>query len=132
MFESFGFIMNFVPGIFEKIVEEAFEQAMVPENFERARGSCRGETHAAMLLILHEGRFLCGELLQHSCDGRGADAEVLRERGAGHQGLFFATEFKDGFQIIVDGFRRVGTMGCRWHAILDYSPRADAWAMRII
>ena len=55
-----------------------------------------------MLLVLHKGWLLCGELLQHSSHGCGAYAETMREVVAGHPLVFRMAQLQYGFQIVVD------------------------------
>ena len=107
MLQPFRLVVNLVPGVIEEIMEETLQQTMVAKNLQSAHLPGRGQTHAVMLFVFHEGRLLRRELLQHSGDGSGADTEMLSEGVAGHPFLFGAAQLQDRFQIVVYRFRGV-------------------------
>ena len=85
-------------------MEEAFEEAVVADDFQSATATGGAEPNAAVLFVEDEGGFEGGELLQHAGDGGGPDAEVGGEGVTGDAGVGGAGEFEDGLEVIIDGF----------------------------
>ncbi len=63
MLQSLRFFMNLVPGIVEHIVQESFEQPMVPNDFQCAPSAGRRKAYPVVLLVTDEGGVLAGQLL---------------------------------------------------------------------
>ena len=82
VFEAFGLLMDFVPGIVENLMEEGFEEAVMADDLKGAPFSRLGELYSVVLLIDDERRFLQGELLQHVGDRRSGYVQVGRDLGA--------------------------------------------------
>ena len=60
MLQALCFFVNFVPGIFEDVVEKQFQQAMVPYDLPCPPLARRTQARAVMLLIQHQRRPLGG------------------------------------------------------------------------
>lgn len=79
MLQSFRFVVHFIPGKIEHIVQEPFEQAMMTPDLQRPALPRFRETHAMMLLVLHERRPLAGQLLQHAGNRGRPDLQMRRQ-----------------------------------------------------
>ena len=113
MLQPFGVVVNLIPGIPQKIVKETLQQAVVAKHFQGAHLTRGRKTYAVVLFVFHAGRLLRRQLLEHSGDRRGADAEMLSEGVAGHPLLFGPGQLEDGFQVIVHRFG-VRLHACSW------------------
>jgi hypothetical protein len=51
--QTFGFVMHFIPGVFENIVQKEFQQPMMAHNFPAALLTRRRKPHSMMLLVKH-------------------------------------------------------------------------------
>lgn len=77
VFEPVCFLVYFVPGVFENVVEKQFQQTMMPDQFPRPPFSRRREPDTVVLFIQHKCRTLGRKLLKHPCYRRGPHAEPL-------------------------------------------------------
>ena len=68
MLQTVGLFVHFVPRILQDIVQEKFQQAMVPHEFPTAPLARRRKAHSVMLLVDDQRWLLRRELLQHPCD----------------------------------------------------------------
>ena len=84
MLQPFRLIVDLVPRVVEEIMEETLQQTVMAKNLQRAHLPGGRQTHAVVLLVFHKRWLLCRELLQHSGDGSGTDAEMVGEGVAGH------------------------------------------------
>lgn len=66
MLQTFRFVMHFIPGKIENVVQESFEQAMMALNLQSPSLAQFCEDHAMVLLIFHKRWALAGKLLEHS------------------------------------------------------------------
>lgn len=103
--QPFGFFVHLIPRIIQEVVEESFEQPMMPHNFERPMLPSRRKKHAVMLLIQDPGRFVDRQLLKHARYRGGTDSESFRKRVAGDPFFFRTAQLKDCFEVIVNRFR---------------------------
>jgi hypothetical protein len=102
--EALGLGVNLFEGVIEDLEEKGFNKAMVAEDLEGAFAAGRGETHAAMQLVV-DGRAGGGsELLQHVGNGGGGDAEVVSEALAGDALAGGTGEGEDGLEVVIDRF----------------------------
>ena len=115
MLQPFRLVVDLIPGIIQKVMQETLQQTVVAQNFQGAHLSSGRQTHAVMLFILHMGRLLKRQLLEHSSNRSGTDAKTLGERVAGHARLLGAAQLQDRFQVIVDRLGAVGAMASRRH-----------------
>lgn len=101
VFQPLRLFMHFVPGVVKNLMQESFEQAMMPYYLQSPAPASQAQAHAVMLLILHEGRVLRREFLKHSRYRCRPDTQVVREDIAA-DGLFLrATQFQNRLQVIV-------------------------------
>src|ERR1035441_10370523 len=78
MFQPFCLIVNLVPRVVEEIMEETLQQAVMAKNLQSAHLPTRCQTHAAVLFVFYKRRLLRRELLEHTGDGCGTNAEMQR------------------------------------------------------
>lgn len=102
MFQAFGFFVDFIPGIIQKIVKKSFQEPMMAHNFQRAMLPGRRQNHAVMLLIVNPGRFVARQFLKHARYRSGTDTEPHRKRVASDPFFFRAAQFEDCFEVIVN------------------------------
>ena len=55
VFQPFGLLVHFVPGILQNVMQEEFEQAVMADEFPGAAFSGRRESDTLVLLIHNEG-----------------------------------------------------------------------------
>src|SRR6202022_3536171 len=113
----------------EEIVEETLQQTVVTENLQSAHLPRGSQTRAVMLLVFHKRWLLRRQLLEHSCDGSGTNAKMLREGVAGHSFLFSAAQLQYRFQIVVYRFGVIGTSRSR---SLTVAARFETWHVSIV
>jgi hypothetical protein len=108
VFEALCFLVNFVPGIVEDLVEEGLEEAMMADDLEGALLSGLRELDAVMLLVDDERWLLRGQLLQHVGDGGCSDRQMGCDFGAGNLAFRSSAQLKDCFEVVIDGFAARG------------------------
>jgi hypothetical protein len=64
--QTFRFVMHFIPGKIENIVQESFEQAMMALNLQSPSLTQFSEDDSMVLLVFHKRWPLAGEFLEHS------------------------------------------------------------------
>jgi len=103
MLQALRFFMNLVPGIVEHVVQEAFEQPMVPNHLQRAPSAGWRKPYPVVFLITDEGGAPSRQLLQHPRYGSRTDPEPLCQRVAGHAAGLCAAQLENCLEIVVDG-----------------------------
>ena len=110
MLEALGFVVDFLDGIVEDLVEEGLDQPMMADDFEGALASCAGEADAAVALVIDERALGGGEFLNHVGDGGHGDVQAVGQFLAADTPGSAVSEGKDGLEVIIDGlgvgFRR--------------------------
>lgn len=109
VFEPFGFLMDLIPAVVEKIVKEAFEQPMVPNDLQSSFLTGCAQPRAVMFFIFNKRWLNRSQLLQHSGHRSGPDSQALSQCVTGYFALFRAAELQDGLEVVVDRFS-----GVRW------------------
>ena len=66
MLQTFRFVMHFIPGKIENIVEESFEQAMMALNLQSPSLTQFCKNHSMVFLVFHKRWPLAGKLLEHA------------------------------------------------------------------
>ena len=66
MLQTFRFVVHFIPGKIENIVQESFEQAMMALNLQSPALTQFREDDSMVLLVFHKRWPLLGEFLEHS------------------------------------------------------------------
>lgn len=79
MLQAFCLLMHLVPGVFQDIVKEQFEQPVMAHQLPGAAFSCRREPDAPVLLIRDECRTLRGKPLNHPRHRRRSYAQPFGE-----------------------------------------------------
>jgi len=115
MFQSFGLVVNLVPGIVQELMKKTLQQTVVAKNLQSAHlpGCC--QTRTMVLFVFHERRLLRSELLEHSRHGRSSDTEMLGESVTGYPFRFGTTQFQNRLQIVIYRFRGVRSVVSRRH-----------------
>ncbi len=66
MLQTFRFVMHFIPGKIEDIVQESFEQAMMALNLQSPSLTQFCEDDSVVFLVFNKRRPLAGKFLEHS------------------------------------------------------------------
>jgi len=80
--QALGLIVQLFDRVVEDFVEERFDEAMVPDDFECAAAAHGGEANTFAALVVEQGRLRSGKLLQHVGDGRRSDVQFGCKLGA--------------------------------------------------
>src|ERR1035441_10676094 len=120
MLQAFGFLVDLIPAVVKEIVEEAFEQAVMPDDLQGSFLAGRSQPRAVMFLIFDERRLGSSKFLHHFCYGSGADAEALGERVARYFTVFRAAQLKNGFEVVVNRFGAARCSCFRHSKVLVY------------
>ena len=105
VFEPFCFLVHFVPGVLQNVVQKQFEQTMVPDQFPGPPFARRSEPNTSVFFIQNQGRALRRELLKHSGHRRGTNSKSLGQSVSGDARVLRASQFENGFKVVVNGFR---------------------------
>jgi len=115
MFQPFCLIVNLVPRVVEKIMEETLKQTMVAKYLQSSHLPGRSQAYAMVLFVLHKRWLLSSELLQHSSHGSSTDTEMMGKSVAGHPFLLRAAQLQYRFQVVIYRFRGIPSMFSRSH-----------------
>lgn len=66
MLQTFRFVVHFIPGKIEDIVQESFDQAMMALNLQSPPLTQFCEDDSMVLLVFHKRWPVAGEFLEHS------------------------------------------------------------------
>ena len=58
VFQSFCFLVHFVPGVLQNVVKKQFQQTVVPDQFPRPPFASRSEPDTSVFFIQNQGRAL--------------------------------------------------------------------------
>ena len=102
MLQAAGLVVNFVPGVAERLYQPGFEQAVVTQHFQRGALAGGREGDALVLMVVHQGRFRRSQLLHHARDRSGLDPQSRCQVG-GAGGLPIFGQFEDMLQVVLNG-----------------------------
>ena len=108
-------LVHFVPGILQDIVKKQFEQAVMSHQFPRPSFPSGTEPNTPVLFIQDQGRLLRCKPLKHAGHRRRPNSKPLGKSICRYAQLLGATQFEDGFQVIVNGFRSYQRDGFSCH-----------------
>jgi len=100
--QALGLIVQLFDRVVEDFVEERFDEAMVPDDFECAAAAHGGEANTFAALVVEQGRLRSGKLLQHVGDGRRSDVQFGCKLGATDAAVGVCAQRVDGFQVVID------------------------------
>ena len=106
MLQALGLRMDFVPWKIEHVMKESFQQAMVPENFQRSPLAPLSQADAMMLFVFDKRWLLIRQFLQHPGDRGCADFQMSGQGVAGYPLSIGTAQFQDCLEVIVDCFTR--------------------------
>lgn len=66
MFQTLRFVVHFIPGKIENIVQESFEQAVVALNLQSPPLTQLCQDDSMVFLVFHKRWPIAGEFLEHS------------------------------------------------------------------
>lgn len=115
VFKPFCFLVHFVPGVFQNVVEKQFQQAVMPDQFPRSPFASRSEPDTPVFFIQNQGRALRRELLKHSGHRRGTNSKPLGQSVSRDARALRASQFENGFKVVVNGFRGCESGSSRRH-----------------
>jgi len=105
MLQAFGFVVHFIPGKIENIVQESLEQAMMALNFQSPPLTQFREDNSVVLLIFHERWAFGGKLLEHSGNRGRPHLQVGRQSAARDPFTGGTAQYQNRFEVIVDSLR---------------------------
>ena len=105
VFQPFCFLVHFVPGVLQNVVQKQFQQAVMPDQFPRPPFAGGSEPDTSVLFIQNQGRPLRRELLKHSGHRRSANCQPLGQSVGRDARILRAAQFQNGLEVVVDRFR---------------------------
>jgi hypothetical protein len=97
--------VHFVPGILQNVMQEEFQEAVMPHQFPRPPLPGGGEPDTPVLLIRNERGPLRCKPLKHSGHRGCPNFQPLRKSVRCGAQFLGAAQFQDGLQVIVNRFR---------------------------
>ena len=95
VFQALGFLVHFVPGVLQDVVQKQFEQSVMPDQLPCASFAGSREPHSVVFLVKNHGRALRRQPLQHSRNRGSTNAEPTGERICGHGRVFRPAQLED-------------------------------------
>ena len=100
--QPFSLFVYFIPWEVEYVMQKAFQQSVVTQDFQCSMFSRRGQNCAMMLFITHKSRLQPRQPLKHARYRRRSYTQPFSQSIARNPLFSRSAEFQEGFQVIVN------------------------------